>query len=84
MFVNSGLKVIYIKVIGKHSIFRAFYILDIFYILYIQRIPESGCARKKIVDIDNLVTSRPIPCNNIDYSSTDNLVSNSNFESEKE
>ena len=44
MSVNSGLRVT--KIIGKQKAF------------YRKRIPEFSCARKEIVDIDILVTSR--------------------------
>ena len=44
MSVNSRLKPT--KIIGQRKAF------------YRQRIPESSCARKEIVDIDILVTSR--------------------------
>ena len=44
MSVNSRLKAT--KIIGQRKAF------------YRQRIPESSCARKKIVDIDILETSR--------------------------
>ena len=44
MYVNSRLKAT--KTIGQRKAF------------YRQRIPESSCARKETVDIDNLVTSR--------------------------
>ena len=44
MSVNSRLKAT--KVIGQKKTF------------YRQRMPEFSCARKKTVDIDNLVTSR--------------------------
>ena len=44
MSVNSSLKVT--KIIGQRKTFCR------------QRIPESSCARKEIVDIDILVTSR--------------------------
>ena len=44
MYVNSRLKAT--KIIGQRKAF------------YRQRIPESSCARKETVDIDNLVTSR--------------------------
>ena len=44
MSINSRLKST--KIIGQRKAF------------YRQRIPESSCARKEIVDIDILVTSR--------------------------
>ena len=44
MYVNSRLKAT--KTIGQRKAF------------FRQRIPESSCARKETVDIDNLVTSR--------------------------
>ena len=44
MFVNSSLKAT--AIIGQRKAF------------YLQRIPESSCARKETVDKDILVTSR--------------------------
>ena len=44
MFVNSSLKAT--SIIGQRKAF------------YLQRIPESSCARKETVDKDILVTSR--------------------------